>query len=93
MVSMGTPRKSVLKFRPQDRNRGRWLKWQRESGDHWGAMNWQENYRDKLWRKLKWPRVYKIGQHLHYLASHAPRNVRVKWQPAWRRFMNHYRKY
>jgi hypothetical protein len=93
VVSMGTPHKSVLKFRPQDRNRRRWLKWHRESGEYYGLYNWQQNYSDQLWRKMKWPRYYKIGQHLHYLAQHAPKNVRAKWQSAWRRFVKHYQKY
>jgi hypothetical protein len=85
--------KSRLKFRPQDYHRGRWLKWHRSSGEYHGDYNWQENYKDKLWRKMKWPRVLKIGHHLHYLASHAPRNIRVKWQPAWRRFYKKYTKF
>jgi hypothetical protein len=83
----------VKKFRPKDYNRRRWLSWQRQTGDSYGQYNWQTNYSDRLWRKMKWPRYYQIGQHLQYLALHAPQNVRAKWRPAWRRFINHYRKY
>jgi hypothetical protein len=79
-------RNKVLKFRPQDYNRGRWLKWARENRDSHGQYNWQQNYSDKFWLKYKRPRVYKVGDHLHYLALHAPRSVRLKWRPAWKRF-------
>lgn len=86
-------KKLALKFRPQDYNRYRWLTWQRKTGDSRGQYNWQQSYSDRLWRKIKWPRYRRIGQHLHYLANHAPKNVRTKWQPAWRRFIKHYPKY
>jgi|688.fasta_scaffold238497_2 hypothetical protein len=77
-----------MKFRPKDYNSKKWLKWQRISGDHWGELNWQENYKDNFWK----PRVYKIGSHLHYLACHAPINIRKKWYKNWQRFIKNYQK-
>lgn len=57
--------------------------------------------------KLKYPRVglyhwmprrrggshiHRVAGVLHYLASHAPSAVSKKWQPAWVKFSNRYRK-
>jgi hypothetical protein len=83
----------MIKFRPLDYNRPRWLSWRRKTGDSRGQYNWSQNYSDRLWRKIKWPRYYKIGQHLQYLALHAPPSVRSKWRLNWRRFSNKYRKF
>ena len=77
-----------MKFRPEDYNKTKWLKWQRITGDYRGEFNWQENLKEKFWT----PRVYKIGNHLHYLACHAPKNVRKKWKSNWQRFIQHYKK-
>jgi hypothetical protein len=52
------------------------------------VYHWQPRY-----RLTRFPGVYNIGGHLHYLAQHAPKPVRIKWLPAWRRFVAHYRKF
>lgn len=82
-----------MKFRPQDFDRRRRLKWWREYRDYIGDLNWQVGYSNKNFRQMSWPRVYKIGQHLHYLACHAPLSVRPKWRSAWLRFSRKYKKF
>lgn len=82
-----------LKFRPQEYNRRRKLVWWREYREYPGELNWQENYSDKNFRHQGWPRVYKIGFHLHYLACHAPRSITKKWYSAWRRFYKKYKQF
>jgi hypothetical protein len=52
------------------------------------VQHWQPRY-----RLTKFPGVYNIGSQLHYLAQHAPRSIRIRWLPAWRRFAAHYRKF
>jgi hypothetical protein len=49
--------------------------------------------RKKNYTLSSFPRAYKIGGHLHYLASHAPLSVRKKWKPAFRRFCQKYKKF
>lgn len=82
-----------MKFRPQHYSSRRRLIWWREYQEYAGELNWQENYNDRDFRLQKWPRVYKIGQHLHYLACHAPLAVRPKWRSAWRRFLKQHRNF
>lgn len=82
-----------MKFRPQYYNPRRRLKWWREHREYAGELNWQVNHSDRTFQKQRWPRVYKIGQHLHYLACHAPMSVRPKWRSAWRKFYKTHRKF
>lgn len=82
-----------MKFRPQHYNPRGKLKWWRLYGEYVGQLNWQENVSDQTFRKLGWPRVYRIGQHLHYLACHAPKPVNSKWSRVWHRFNHKYRNF
>jgi hypothetical protein len=81
------------KFRPQYYDSRRRLKWWRDYREYAGELNWQVNHSDRTFRKQGWPRVYRIGQHLHYLACHAPLSVRPKWRDAWRRFNFKYKNF
>lgn len=83
----------LSKFRPQYYNPRRRLKWWLNYREYAGELNWQVNHSDRTFRKQRWPRVYRIGQHLHYLACHAPMPVRSKWRVAWRRFTHKYRNF
>jgi hypothetical protein len=78
-----------VKFRPQQYNRQKWLRWHRESGQYWGDYNWQFQHKTDFYQ----PRVYKTGSHLHYLAAHAPPNVQLKWHSAWLRFLKQHPRY
>jgi len=80
-------------FRPQQYNKQRRLVWWREFREYVGDLNWKTNYTVKIFKQQKWPRVYKIGQHLHYLACHAPQSVNKKYYQAWCRFYKKYRKF
>lgn len=82
-----------MKFRPQYYNARRKLIWWRKYQEYAGELNWQENYSDRDYRLQGWPRVYKIGYHLHYLACHAPPAVRPKWRSAWQRFIKLHRNF
>ena len=82
-----------MKFRPQYFSPQRRLKWWREYQEYAGELNWQSNYSNKNFRQMGWPRVYKIGHHLHYLACHAPLPVRPRWQAAWQRFLKNHRNF
>lgn len=53
-----------------------------------GPENWQSRY-----RLTRFPGVYNIGSQLHYLAQHAPKAVRSRWQWAWQRFIQRYKKF
>lgn len=83
----------TTKYRPQFFNTRRRLKYWREYREYTGELNWQTTMDQKTFTKMGWPRVYKIGQHLHYLACHAPLAVRPKWQSAWQRFVKKYRNF
>jgi len=93
MVGLGWIDCTAMKFRPQYYSARRRLHWWREYQEYAGTLNWQENYSDRDFRKQGWPRVYKIGQHLHYLACHSPISVRPKWRSAWQRFIKKYRNF
>lgn len=58
---------------------------------------WIKNYnfldRSEIYELQHFPRVYRIGSQLHYLALHAPEAVSLKWRTANRRFVDHYRKF
>lgn len=82
-----------MKFRPQQYSKKRQLVWWRDYGEYVGELNWQVNLGDKVFKKMGWPRVYKIGQHLHYLGAHAPKNVNKKWHYALKRFYKRYRQF
>lgn len=86
-------KQKVLVFRPQQYNRRRRLKWWRENKEYVGELNWQQPHSLKTFKKQGWPRVYKIGQHLHYLACHAPKPINKKWYPAWKQFIKRYKKF
>lgn len=81
-----------MKFRPQDYNKGRWLRWMRNNQDQRGLYNWQNYLSVKIQRKAKYTAIMQIGHHLHYLGCHAPKPVRKKWYPNWLRFIKHYPK-
>ena len=93
MVGLGWIDCTAMKFRPQYYNPQRRLKWWLDYQEYAGELNWQENYSDRNFRRQGWPRVYKIGHHLHYLACHAPLAVRPKWRAAWQRFIKQYRNF
>lgn len=81
------------KFRPQHYDPRRRLKWWLNYREYVGELNWQVGHSDRTFRRERWPRVYKIGQHLHYLACHAPLPVRSRWHMAWLRFNRKYRNF
>ncbi len=78
------------KFRPQDYNK-RWaIKHFRQTGHTMGEYNWQG--RTRYYRDCDRNKEHQIRVHaqLHYLGSHAPAPIRVKWRKVEQQFMNRY---
>lgn len=73
-----------MKFRPQNYSPRYRLRLARRN-QHVGELNWYAYI----------PRaVHGVGtiqEHLHYLACHAPKNINVRWYPAWLRLVKHYK--
>ena len=89
---MESEKSRKLKFRPQGWPRREVIRCYRENGHCIGIYNWytRSSVDDYL---IESPKIYKIGSHLHYLACHAPKNIRAKWNSAWRRFYKNYPKF
>lgn len=68
----------TLKFRPQYKCIGKY-RYRLES------YNWCE-------RRFIDSHIKRVGGQLHYLASHSPSAIAVKWQPVANRFFTKYKK-
>ena len=80
----------AIKFRPFYISPRYRLKFWLQFGKH---VNYNMIDRKKEYKLNSFPKVYKIGGQLHYLADHAPLAVQKKWKPVFRKFCQRYRKF
>lgn len=79
------------RFRPQDINPRYRLKRRLKYG-RYDSYNWQSRYGYKRVNPepINRETIGRIFSQLHYLACHAPKPVRMKWQRAYNNFMKRY---